>query len=767
MSVYAQQIRKYYDEGLELLEKKNYSEAIKKFTYAIKINPDYKDLFFQRATAYEKNGEYAKAADDYKTAAEKYKNKAFFYFQAGKMYYAAGDYYPAIEMLHVSTDLDKKNLEAYLLKIKAMLTLKNYDAALYECNQALKLKKNSLTYYYHGITAFYLKDFETAEEDLEKAVKLDITNHEAFAGLAELYYQIGKNDKAADMINRAIIIMPGRAEYYLLRSKIKVRKNDYAGAIADLSEILTHIDPDNPDILFVRAKYYEILRQPLNAINDYSAIIDNNPELIIALFYRARNYEQIEKQSLAVADYQRFLSLYNDTYQIYQKEVAEAKERIYQLNKESDKPVIKLVWPVPNASNILEIPNKKDTLWLTIEVYDQSELIYFKINQEKTDIPSDFGTRIIRKNISITNNKQLNLEAEDIYQNYSRVIYNVIQTETNPPTIHLISPYASDNGEIYLETTSSNIMIEGKITDESPIREIIIDNVLASYQKDEYNPVFRALISISNKDGITIKVKDKYGNQTEKSYYFNREGIRLLSSNPMGKTWVVFIENTDYEFLPPLKGPANDAQKLKEAFSSYQINNFLWKKNMSKADMQKFFMIELRDLIKENKVNSLMIWFAGHGKYINEMGYWMPVNAINNDEFTYFPVQSLKSSLQIYSPELKHILVITDACEAGPSFSMVIRADTQNPDCSDWTYASLRSAQVLTSTSGSWAADNSVFANAFAEALTTNPNTCISIDQISEFVIQAVKKSLKQTPVFGKIAGLEDEDGTFFFLKKE
>lgn len=750
------------------MEQNKFPEAIRKFTYAIKLNPEYKDVYFQRATAYEKNGDYLLAAGDYLICAEKYRNKAFFYYQTGKMYYQAGEFYRAIEFLHYCTDLDKKNLDAHLMKIKSMLILKNYDAALYECNQALKIKRSAQTLYFHGLTSYYLKDYETAEDDLLKAIRLEINYHEAFSALAELYYDLGKNDKALDMANRAVIIMPAKADYYLLRSKIKIRKNDLNGAISDLTEILTHIDPDNPDILLLRAKYYESAGQYLLANQDYSAITDLYPEIIIAFYYRAKNNEILGNINMAVTDYQLFLLRCSDDYTtIYHQEVALAKERIYQLNKENEVPEIRIIWPLALNQNLVEIANNKDTIHLSVELFDKSELNYFRINNETIKLNTNYGLRKIQKIISIPKSDIIELEAEDIYFNYSKLILKIIRTETSPPHIHLISPYASDNGEIYLESGASSLFFEGKITDESLISDIYIDDISASYRKNELNPVFRAFVPIANKDGVTVRVIDKYGNRTEKYYFFNRDGIRLLGDNPMGKTWVIFIENTNYEFLPPLEGPKQDAEKIKQAFSSYQISNFILKKNMTKADMQKFFMIELRDMIKENNVNSLLIWFAGHGKFVNEMGYWLPVNAINNDEFTFYPVHSLKSALQLYGSSLKHILVVTDACEAGPSFSMVIRADTQNPDCSDWTYASLRSAQVLTSTSQGWASDQSVFAQAFAEALSSNPNTCISIDQIAVIVSAALKNKLKQVPVFGKIAGLEDEDGTFFFLKKE
>jgi len=761
-----QQIKKYYDEGMIYLQEKKYPEAIKKFSNIIKLNKDYKDVYVKRALAYEGNNDFKEAADDYFTAANIYnKGKSENYFKAGKHYYNIKNYNKAIECLNKCNETDKKNSEAYELKALSYIQTSNYEAAKYESLQALRLKKTAQYYYLHALCAFYLHDLVLSEEDALKAIKLKADYSDSYLLLAEVYYALNKSDKALEMSNKAIIFNPKNVNCYLVRSKIYIKKNNIQEAINDLSEVLTRLEPQNIEVLFQRAKYYELISQNSLAITDYSKIISIDPNNLLAIFYRAKNYELLDIKNYAISDYQHFLNALSISSDSMNIEANYARERIYVLNKENNNPEITLRWPEITKESIFQVADNKDTIYVSGFVFDQSELKFLKINGNKINLNEQYGQKQFNFLLNIKNVEYVIVEAEDIYNNYEYQRFSIIRTETEVPRIHLLNPYASDDGYIYLESNSSSIFVEGKITDQSLIASIFIDDVSASFKLSELNPVFTAIVKITNKATLSVRVTDIYGNITVKEFYINRDGINLLTDNPMGKTWVIFIQNTSYEFMPVLKGPANDAEKIKAALSAYQINNFIIKKNMNKQEMQRFFLIELRDLVKNNNINSLLIWFAGHGKYMNEMGYWLPVNALPYDEFTYFPVHTLKGNLQIYNKELKHILVVTDACDAGPSFSMVIRADTQEPDCSDYTYATLRSAQVLTSTSQGWASDYSVFADAFAEALNNNPNSCISIDQISNFVSNKVKSALKQNPVFGKIAGLEDEDGTFFFIK--
>jgi hypothetical protein len=204
---------------------------------------------------------------------------------------------------------------------------------------------------------------------------------------------------------------------------------------------------------------------------------------------------------------------------------------------------------------------------------------------------------------------------------------------------------------------------------------------------------------------------------------------------------------------------------MKSALAKYKINNIIHKKDMTKKEMEKFFSIDLRDIIKNNHVTALMVWYAGHGKFINNTGYWIPVDANREDEFTYFNISALKASMQGYS-SLVHLLVVTDACESGPTFYQAMRGTGTQHDCGDWKSTKFKSSQVFSSAGYELAVDNSQFTRTFANTLANNPDACIPIENIVKKVSAAVTNNKQQKPQFGKIAGLEDEDGTFFFMTK-
>ena len=128
-------------------------------------------------------------------------------------------------------------------------------------------------------------------------------------------------------------------------------------------------------------------------------------------------------------------------------------------------------------------------------------------------------------------------------------------------------------------------------------------------------------------------------------------------------------------------GPVKDIPTVQRALANYQVHNYIHKKDMTKKEMEYFFNIELRDQVRKNQVKSLLVWYAGHGKFINDVGYWIPVDAKRDDEFTYFNINTLKAGLQAYGEGVTHTLVVTDACESGPGFYTAMRAISEIPAC--------------------------------------------------------------------------------------
>jgi tetratricopeptide (TPR) repeat protein len=762
----AQSPKKYLKTGEEFEESKSYPDARDQYTKALELDPKYVDAYVARARVFEKMYQVKEAIEDYNRASTFDPDNEEWYYNLARLHLKMDQPRKTLELSNKALEKKSNYTEALMIKTEAYIGLKQYTNAMESANQLVDDEKSARTYSIHGEVSMLIKDWGKAEFDFEKAVKYDKSDINAYVQLSKCQVELGKKEEALITCEDGMKVDPKSSEMFVARANVYRAKADYPNAINDLSQALMLAAPsDKNNVYVIRGQYYNEFGQSQGAINDFTKVISADPDNFEALYSRAGAYETSTNYEAAMKDYQTLLKL--SPHDERAKELLTmASTRLYELNKESDLPKITFISPSNVNENNIPVPKNLLEAVIHAKVEDASMISSIRVDGvdvtfDKENLNPDFKFRVHPKDKG-----NVELIVEDVYKNKAIVDYNLVATEIDSPVVRIIAPYASDDGEIYLENNEPSLYIEGRIEDESLIKSIKIDDATASYVIDDKNPSFSATLNILNKGGITITAIDAYGNRTIQKFKFNREGAIIAANNPMGKTWVVFIENSNYVNFASLEGPSKDVRTMKTALANYEVHNFIRKQDMTKQDFEKFFSIELRDLVRSNHVNSLVVWYAGHGKFLNESGYWIPIDAKRDDEFTYFNINSLKAAMQSYSKYITHTLVITDACESGPSFYQAMRSTSTERSCSDWESTRFKSSQVFSSAGYELASDDSQFTKTFANSLMNNPDKCIPIDKIVSKVTEAVTKGGSQKPKFGKIAGFEDENGTFFFMKR-
>jgi tetratricopeptide (TPR) repeat protein len=757
-----QNARKYYKAGTEFVDNSKYEDAIAQFTNAIELEPSAPDFYYARGQVYEILLKYPEAKSDYEKALVFAPKNLDILISLGAIANKTGKYDEALKLLNRVSGIDKRNPKVYPEKIISLIGLEMYDQALQVSDTAILIKDTPKEYYYRGVIYRKLNNDILGKKELEKSISKDKKYPAPRLELADLLISTDP-EEAMKQCNEVLEIDARNTDAYTMRSRVYKSNLDYPGAINDISKNIL-IDPLDPSFYLVRGMYYQEFNQHTNAINDFSKYISmrgNDPDVYFA---RAKSYEEIMNVEKAMEDYTR-ITVLSEFDMKARKMQKDAETRLYELNREKAAPEITIVNPLP-LNDAVEIRGDKSVILISGRVKDKSKIKSFLINDKNVILAEKGGEYEFLSNVDVSGLDKITFIARDDYDNERVKNYAIKRTEINPPKITLISPYTSEDGQVFLDSPTPNIAIQGRISDESQIRSITIGDVTASYRRDEMNPRFTAILEISDLNKFLVVAEDIYGNLQETEFVINREGSHIVASNPMGRTWVVFIENSSYETFASLDGPIKDVSTIRRALANYQVHNIIHKKDMTKSEMERYFNIELRDLIKKNQVKSLLVWYAGHGKFINDVGYWIPVDAKRDDEFTYYNINGLKAGLQGYGDVVVHTLVVSDACESGPGFYTSMRSALGDPKCDNTIVAGSKSAQVFSSAGYELAVDNSKFTSTFANALINNKNACIPIETIVKSVSAAVSSENGQKPKFGKIQGLEDMNGTFFFIAK-
>ncbi len=777
LTVSGQSSRKYIKAGEEFIRNDMFEDAIEQFSRAIDEAPASAEGYLKRARAYELTGNHMLAYDDYKRANSFLSNDTGILYNLGRMCNKLGEdektapgernkfYSEAVSYLQQAIRTEYRNGKLYTEKVVSLMGMELWDKALGTSDTALQMRDDAVNYYYQGIIYQKLNDDNTARRQLEKAVTKDKSLSAARLELARVLIRQGDVNSALGQCRMVMQQDEKNVDAYLTRALVHEARLDYPSAINDISTAIL-LEPADQEHYIRRGTYYQKFNQHLAAINDFTKALAIDQYQHEAYLLRAHSYEEANEFDRASADYARVIAM-NEESSSAKRMMREANDRLFAINRESDSPEIFIESPAVFGGSEIEVGLDRKSVMITGKISDKSLLAEFSINSVPVKLEGR-GTIPFVAEVEIASDGIMRIIARDVYDNESVMTYRVRRTEVDPPEIQILAPFLTGDNVLVIDSIASRIDIEGKVLDQNLISAVRIQNISAQFSHDNLNPAFIAKgIDVRNSDRVTISVEDKYGNTTTKDYILSRRGTTISESNPMGNTLIVFIENSDYQNFAALQGPPKDANLITTVLEdSYQVLPVRRLRNQSKQEMEKFFSIDLRDEVRARQIKSLVIWFAGHGKFINDVGYWIPIDARRDEEFTYYSLNALKASMETYMNYLTHVLVITDACESGPSFYQAMRSEIKARNCTDWRATQFKSSQIFSSAGYELAVDDSQFTRTFANTLRGNPNTCIAIEEIVTQVTKAVTQNNQQKPKFGKITGLKDEDGTFFFIKK-
>ncbi len=215
-----------------------------------------------------------------------------------------------------------------------------------------------------------------------------------------------------------------------------------------------------------------------------------------------------------------------------------------------------------------------------------------------------------------------------------------------------------------------------------------------------------------------------------------------------------------------LKWPIHDGSRLKDVLTkryNFKESNITVLTDPTRTQM---FAVLQSFIKKLNRKDNLLIFYAGHGYYDQDMnmGYWIPSDGDHANPANWFANDELKRSIKAINTQ--HTLVIADACFAGTltrgkTTSSIIDWDSVLPDNMLRTRYGLRSRKVMTSGSLEQVPDKSEFIEALVSTLQNSTLKYLTSEQLFD----RIKKSISnQIPLFSVIPDCGNETGGDFIF---
>ena len=187
----------YNNRGIDYSEKGEHDLAIKDFTKAIELKPDYAFAYNNRGAVYRDKGEYDRAIEDCSKATQLKPDYAEPYSNRGAAYRNKGDYDRAIKDYDMAIKLKPGFVQAYYNRGLAYHEKRELDRAIKDYNKAIELNPKLFHPYYNRGNAYLQKrDFDRAVEDYSTAIELNPELGPAYCNRGESWLCLKEWDKA-------------------------------------------------------------------------------------------------------------------------------------------------------------------------------------------------------------------------------------------------------------------------------------------------------------------------------------------------------------------------------------------------------------------------------------------------------------------------------------------------------------------------------------------------------------------------------------------
>jgi uncharacterized protein YgiM (DUF1202 family) len=238
-----------------------------------------------------------------------------------------------------------------------------------------------------------------------------------------------------------------------------------------------------------------------------------------------------------------------------------------------------------------------------------------------------------------------------------------------------------------------------------------------------------------------------------------------LAKLNFGLYHALIIGNDNYRMMPSLHTAVADAKTVADTLRNVYGFDVTLLTNATRADILGA-LTKLRKSLGAS--DNLVIYYAGHGAYDQEgdQGYWLPVDAAQDDPTNWVSNADLTSSLKAMLA--KHVLVVADSCYSGTltrGLSVAVRDSDYLERMVDQRSRTVLTSGGLEPVSDAGAAGHSVFAKAFVSALADSGST-MDGQELFARVREPVEANADQTPAYAVIRLAGHDGGDFVFVRK-
>jgi tetratricopeptide (TPR) repeat protein len=234
------------------------------------------------------------------------------FMQRGISSFNQRDFKQAVTWFNWAIKGDSTNANQFYYRGNAYRNLENNQKAFEDFRQAVKLDSaNGDAHFMLGLTAFFLRDYKLALAENTKAVELKNSyGSQACLNRAQTFIRLRKNKKALEDFTSIIKLKDANLKSaHFERAQLYMRMDDKKSALADYKKVV-ELNPKNTQLTWDIGRVSYEIEAYADALTYYSRAMDQieKPEVQLYLI-RGEVFEKLKHYEAAIEDYTRVIEM--------------------------------------------------------------------------------------------------------------------------------------------------------------------------------------------------------------------------------------------------------------------------------------------------------------------------------------------------------------------------------------------------------------------------------------------------------------------------
>ncbi len=306
----------YYNRGNAYRQLEQPQQAIEDYSRALELNPEEVRAYFNRGVVRGYLGDAQGAAADFSEVLKRDPQDGEAYFNRGVARAQLLDFQGAIEDYTQALQLDPGHSKAYHRRGLARQAVGDLQGAIEDFSQAIALQAAGSSeaevavqaelYLQRAMAHLSNNALEAALADCEQALRLNPALAQAYCYRGLARQKLGDPAGALADFNRALELDPQLAKAYLNRGIAHRDLGHLEAALTDLSQAIA-LDPSDARAYSSRGQVHRLLGDPLAALQDYTAALERDPHNPQLYFDRGQIHFEQEEWPAACEDFSQAL----------------------------------------------------------------------------------------------------------------------------------------------------------------------------------------------------------------------------------------------------------------------------------------------------------------------------------------------------------------------------------------------------------------------------------------------------------------------------